>query len=123
MNEMAIWMPPIRAKYMEKKPGIRRFVDELRGDVLPTVNTQLAFNSLAKTIAEPSEYLESVRISRSNTLSIHFQSVEQVNWQTVPRHEFSTYSATPVFPLSVWLILISMLFDCRPQKFQESQFD
>ncbi len=113
MNEMGdLDAADATAEYMEKLRTRDSWTSRAAA-FLPTVSTQLAFNSLAKNdLLSHLAYLESVRQFHARVREYFYPyifqnaAVEQVDWQNVPRHEFGGERQTPVFPGSVWLILL-----------------
>lgn len=106
MNEMGdLDAADATAKYMEKL-RTRDTGTNRAAAFLPTLNTQLAFNRLAKNdLPSHLEYLESVRAFHAKVREYFYPyifqnaKVEQVNWQNVPQHEFDGEKQTSDFPL------------------------
>lgn len=104
------------ARYMEKLRR-RDSLTNYAALFLPTVNTQLSFNTLAKNdLQSHLAYLGSVREHhrriREFFYPLIFRSakIEEVNWQETPKHEFKSETRKQDFPVSVVPGLIFSLF-------------
>lgn len=114
------------AKYMEKL-RLRDLRTNSAALFLPTVNTQSAFNSLTKNdLQSHLAYLDSVRDYHKQIREYFYPFIfreaktEEIDWQKLPKHEFSDEKQIKEFPLSILTILIPAVLFCffARQKFE-----
>jgi ABC-2 type transport system permease protein len=103
-------------RYMEKLEK-RNYWTNFFARFLPTVNAQLAFNSLGKNDLDTHlAYLQSVREHHQKVREFFYPfifrnaKVEEINWQNVPQHEFDSEKREVKFPAnSLFILLISLI--------------
>jgi ABC-2 type transport system permease protein len=103
-------------KYIEKLQKRDKLTNQV-ALFLPTINTQLSYNSLAKNdLQSHLEYLESVRNYHQNIREFYYPSifrnskVVEINWTNVPKHEFNDETTKIEFPMATFGRLAFILF-------------
>jgi ABC-2 type transport system permease protein len=93
-------------KYIEKLQKRDKLTNQV-ALFLPTINTQLSYNSLAKNdLQSHLEYLESVRNYHQNIREFYYPSifrnskVVEIDWTKIPKHEFNDETKKVEFPMA-----------------------